>query len=72
MDLLTLVTFFPLVGILVLLFLNDENHKTTIRWVALGTGLITFVISLFVLGQFNAANPDLQMVVNVPWIQVAG
>ncbi len=72
MDLLTLVTFFPLVGVLVLLFLNDETQKGLIRWVALGTALITFVISLLVLGQFNAGDPNLQLVVNIPWIQVAG
>ena len=71
MDLLTLVTFFPLLGVLVLLFLNDEQ-KSLARWVALGTSLITFGISLVMLGQFNAADPDLQMVVKVPWIQVAG
>ncbi len=71
MDLLTLVTFFPLLGVLVLLFLNDEQKPLT-RWVALGTSLITFGISLVMLSQFNAANPDLQMVVRVPWIQVAG
>jgi NADH-quinone oxidoreductase subunit M len=71
MDLLTLVTFFPLLGVLVLLLLNDEQ-KTLVRWVALGTSLITFGISLVMLSQFNAANPDLQMEVTVPWIQVAG
>jgi NADH-quinone oxidoreductase subunit M len=71
MQLLTLVTFFPLLGVLVLLFLNDEQ-KTLTRWVALGTSLITFGISLVMLSQFNAADPDLQMVVRVPWIQVAG
>jgi NADH-quinone oxidoreductase subunit M len=68
---LTLVTFFPLLGILVLLFLKPEQ-KTTARWVALITSLITFAISVGVLVQFDPANPDLQMVVNLPWIQVAG
>jgi NADH-quinone oxidoreductase subunit M len=33
--------------------------------------LITFGISLAVLAQFNPADPDLQLVVNVPWIPVA-
>ena len=68
---LILVTFFPLVGVLVILFLKEEQ-KNLIRWVALITSLITFGISLAVLAQFNAGNPDLQLVVNVPWIQVAG
>ena len=68
---LTLVTFFPLVGVLVLLFLKEEQ-KDAARWTALVTSLITFAISIAVLVQFNPSDPDLQMVVNVPWIQVAG
>ncbi len=68
---LTLVTFFPLLGVIVILFINREN-KTTIRWIALITSLITFGISLWVLVLFNPADPDLQMVIDIPWIQVAG
>ena len=68
---LTLVTFFPLLGILVLFFLKPEQ-KNAARWVALITSLITFAISLTVLAQFNPANPDLQLTVNLPWIRVAG
>jgi len=68
---LNLVTFFPLVGVLVLFFINAEK-KVVIRWVSLITSLITFGISLSVLSQFNAGDPALQMVINVPWIQVAG
>jgi NADH-quinone oxidoreductase subunit M len=68
---LTLVTFFPLLGVLVILFINREN-KTVIRWVALITSLITFGISLWVLVLFNPADPDLQMVIDIPWIEVAG
>jgi len=68
---LTLVTFFPLVGVLVLLFLRPEQ-KNAARWVALLASLVTFVISLAVLAQFKPANPELQLVVDVPWIPVAG
>jgi NADH-quinone oxidoreductase subunit M len=67
---LTLVTFFPLLGVMVLLFLKAEQ-KNLARWVALITSLITFGISIAVLVQFNPANPDLQLVVDLPWIQVA-
>ena len=68
---LTLLTFFPLVGVLVLLFLPKDN-KSAIRWTALGTSLVTFVISLWVLGQFNASNVNLQLVAKYDWITVAG
>lgn len=67
---LILVTFFPLVGVLVMLFLRAEQ-KNTARWVALIISLITFGISIAVLLQFNPQDPALQLVVNLPWIQVA-
>ncbi len=67
---LILVTFFPLVGVLVMLFLRAEQ-KNTARWVALIVSLITFGISIAVLLQFNPKDPALQLVVNLPWIQVA-
>ncbi|HLF89313.1 MAG TPA: NADH-quinone oxidoreductase subunit M [Anaerolineales bacterium] len=67
----SLVTFFPLVGVLILLFINQEN-KSAIRWTALLTSLVTFVISIVVLLQFDASNPNLQGVVHENWIQVAG
>ena len=67
---LTLVTFFPLLGILVLLFINGEQ-KNLVRWITLTTSLITFVISLFVLNQFQASNPGIQLEIKRSWIQVA-
>ncbi len=68
---LTLVTFFPLVGILILLFLKAEQ-KNAARWVALVTSLVTFGISIAILLQFNAQDAELQLLINLPWIQVAG
>jgi NADH-quinone oxidoreductase subunit M len=67
---LSLVTFFPLVGVIVILFLRAEQ-KNAARWVALITSLITFGISIAVLLQFNPANTGLQLVVKAPWIPVA-
>src|SRR5512135_3681470 len=68
---LTLMTFFPLVGVIVLLFIPSER-KTALRWTALITSLLTFGLSLWVLAMFNASNPDLQLVARTPWITVAG
>jgi NADH-quinone oxidoreductase subunit M len=72
---LTLVTFLPLLGVLVLLFIKPEK-KNIQRWVALVTSIVTFVISIIMLMYFNhydASNPGaLHMVIDVPWIQVAG
>ncbi|MBI5840503.1 MAG: NADH-quinone oxidoreductase subunit M [Chloroflexi bacterium] len=68
---LTILTFFPLLGILVILFMNSEM-KNAIRWTALVTSLITFGISIWVLTMFTASNPDLQLVAKYNWITVAG
>ncbi len=66
---LTLVTFFPLIGVLVLLFI-DKDNKDMLRWVSLGTALLTFVFSLIMLVRFDNNDPGLQMVVLHPWIQI--
>ncbi|HAY85659.1 MAG TPA: Fe-S-binding domain-containing protein, partial [Chloroflexi bacterium] len=63
---LNLVTFFPLLGVFVLLFLKKE-HKDAARWTALVASLVTFGISLWVLAQFNAAETGLQMEINATW-----
>ena len=68
---LTLMTFFPLVGVLILLILPSEK-KNILRWTALVTSLITFGISLWVLTMFDASNPDLQLGHAYNWITVAG
>ena len=68
---LTLMTFFPLVGVLVLLFIPSDR-KNVIRWVALGTSLVVFAMSLWVLSMFNAADVNLQLKAQYNWITVAG
>src|SRR5512140_3516304 len=68
---LVLMTFFPLVGVLALLFINSEA-KNALRWTALITSIITFGLSLWVLAMFQSSNPDLQLVARYPWITAAG
>ncbi|MEJ2262098.1 MAG: NADH-quinone oxidoreductase subunit M [Anaerolineales bacterium] len=68
--LLTLVIFFPLVGALIILFVSEEQ-KNTVRWIALITAVVDFGFAIWILTRFNAANPDLQLFVKVPWIEVA-
>ncbi len=67
---LTLLTFFPLLGVLILLFIPGDR-KSALRWVALGTTLMTFLLSLWVLTMFKPADPDLQLVVRYDWITVS-
>jgi NADH-quinone oxidoreductase subunit M len=67
---LTLVTFFPILG-LVLILLIPRERTNAIRWTALIASFITFVISLVMLAYYDPSNPDLQMVTRAPWIRIA-
>ena len=66
---LMLVVFFPLLGAVVLLFINREQ-KDLIRWLAVVFSLATFALSLVMLAQFDARVPGEQLAVLAPWIQV--
>jgi NADH-quinone oxidoreductase subunit M len=71
---LNLMLFFPLVGVLALLFV-PSTQKNALRWTALLASLITFGISIwafFFSGQYSVSNPDLQLVAQYDWITVAG
>lgn len=68
---LLLVTAFPLLGAIVLALLKPK-WKNALRWTALVTSLITFGLSLWMLSQFNAAEPGMQFEVNLPWLVVGG
>jgi NADH-quinone oxidoreductase subunit M len=68
---LNLVIFFPLVGVLALLFIPSDR-KNLLRWTALIASLLTFALSIWMLTLFDKSNPDLQLGLNLPWIQVAG
>ena len=68
---LILVTFFPLVGVLALLFIPADK-KNVLRWTTLVASLLTFGLSIWMLTMFNKSNPDLQLGFSLPWIQVAG
>ncbi len=70
-NLLTLTTFIPLVGAAILaLFLrgDDEPAQRNAKWVALATTVATFIVSLFIYGQFDPSNTDFQMVEEAEWL----
>jgi NADH-quinone oxidoreductase subunit M len=69
--LLSLVTFFPILGVLVILLLPGDRPNP-IRWTAVVAAAITFLLSLAMLARFQPGDPNLQLVVRLPWIHVAG
>ena len=68
---LNLVILFPLLGVLVIAFIN-ETHKNAIRWVALVTALVDFGLAVWVLVLFRTGEPGIQLALDLPWIQPGG
>ncbi|AZO00310.1 NADH-quinone oxidoreductase subunit M [Mesorhizobium sp. M9A.F.Ca.ET.002.03.1.2] len=69
-PILSLVTFLPLVGVLLILFVRDdsENARRNIRAIALWTTSITFIISLFIWTGFDNSEPGFQFVEKLAWL----
>jgi NADH-quinone oxidoreductase subunit M len=65
-TILNLMTFLPLIGAVLLLFIPKENHGP-LRAVALGVSLVTFLVSLTLVAGF-VPNAEFQFVKDVPWI----
>src|SRR5208282_1161833 len=68
-PILSVVTFLPLVGALLIAFLaEDEAGARNARWVALWTTLITFAISLLLLSRFDPGSAEFQFLEKRPWL----
>jgi NADH-quinone oxidoreductase subunit M len=70
-NILTIITFMPAAGAVLLLFYRNE-HIRSIRAFALIITLLTFVFSLHLIAHFDSSNPDFQFTVNVPWMPSYG
>jgi NADH-quinone oxidoreductase subunit M len=70
-SLLSLVTFLPMIGaVVLLLFLRGEDvmAQRNAKLLALFTTSATFILSLFVLAGFDPGNPGFQFVEERPWL----
>ncbi len=69
-PILSTVTFLPLVGVLLILFVQGESDaaKRNIRMIALWTTIVTFVVSLFIWAGFDNSNPGFQFVEKTGWL----
>src|SRR5216110_260697 len=70
-NILTIVTFTPAAGALLLLF-YDREHARSIRISALIFTFLAFVFSLYLVARFDSSNPDFQYGLKVPWIRSLG
>jgi NADH-quinone oxidoreductase subunit M len=70
LPLLSILTFTPLIGAIVLLFVNKNSHGV-LRTVALAVSCVTFLASLPLISWYNAPGTDIggfQLIEKMPWI----
>ncbi|TRC96889.1 NADH-quinone oxidoreductase subunit M [Mesorhizobium sp. WSM4303] len=69
-NLLSLVTFLPLVGVLLILFIRDDspNARRNIRAIAFSTTAFTFLVSLFIWTGFDNSQAGFQFVEKYAWL----
>ena len=65
-HLLSITTFLPLLGVLLLLFIPKDS-KGALRGVAVATTIATFLVSLPIMFGFQP-NAEMQFTENMPWI----
>jgi len=66
---LSLTTFLPLVGVLFIAFLKeDEAGARNARWMALSTTVITLAVSLNLIWRFDPGSAEFQFVEKHPWL----
>jgi NADH-quinone oxidoreductase subunit M len=69
-PILSTVTFLPLVGAALILFIRDGSEAAVknIRMIALWTTLVTFAVSILIWAGFDNADPGFQMVEKAEWL----
>lgn len=70
-DILSVIVFLPLVGVLLLIVINKENH-VVIKGVTLLIALVNFIISLALYRDFDLTTHQFQFAVNIPWVSDYG
>ncbi len=73
-PLLSLITFLPLVGALIIMTLRGEEAAVAAnaRWTALWTSLVTFSLSLILWFRFDKSTADFQFVERLDWLPEFG
>src|ERR1700733_1674466 len=72
-PILSIITFLPLLGaVLIAMLPQTEAGVRNVRWGALWTSAITFVVSLFILVYYDASNPGFQLIERMEWIPGTG
>lgn len=70
-SLTTLTLIVPLIGMLIILLIPKDRDET-VRYVALGTSVATFVMTLLMAFAYDSTDPGLQLVTLIPWLESWG
>jgi len=68
---LSLVTFFPLIGVLIMLLMRNREDKVY-KQIAVATSIVVFVLTLVVLGMYDTSVAGLQLEEKLDWIPAWG
>jgi NADH-quinone oxidoreductase subunit M len=71
-GLLSVVTFLPALGALLILVLVPRRHEAALRWGGLAASLATFVVSLPLWLRFDAGEADMQFEETLAWMPGLG
>ena len=70
-EILTLVTFFPLVGVILLMIL-PKDRIDSIKGFALIVSFVTLLFSTWLYWMFDPLANGMQMEINIPWVVSMG
>jgi len=69
LPILSLLIWLPVAGAALIVFGPGQKHKQITQWLALVTALVTFVLSLLALSEFDSSSYYLQFVEDEAWIE---
>ena len=74
LPILSIVTFLPLVGALIIFLIWEDSEiaRRNVRFVALFTTVVTFLVSLGIWFNFDGSRSDFQMVEKLNWVEQGG
>ena len=68
MGLLSLAIWLPIVAGALLLALGRDEHAGSVRWIALVAAIASFLVTLPLVGGFDAGTAAMQFTESLPWI----
>ncbi|MFL2823302.1 MAG: NuoM family protein, partial [Paracoccaceae bacterium] len=68
-NILSIMIWLPILSGLGLLFIDEEKHKDLMRYIALGSTLVSLMLGINLYSAFDVATPSMQFVERSTWIQ---